>query len=214
MPHCAFRLAPPPTSPVRDLAPSRRRAGLGAGVVVVASLGAVACATAGIQRAYMALDGAGDRKRTEFFADTQAIYCDVDYSSGRTDLTIDARIRSTQLWSEAAQDFVPFDAVVASGEVVGQQGTGNTAGFQWTLVTPDGGAAEMQSVPYPVGDFTCELMLDGELAASVPFTVRFPACPVPPVVDGVACAGWVQAGSVCADVLGNPCTCMGGVWQC
>jgi hypothetical protein len=182
--------------------------------VAVATVCAGGCATAGVQRAYMALDSAGDRKRTSFFTDSEAIYCDVDYSSGRSDVTIDVRLRSTQLWSDAEEKLVPVATVFASGEVAGQAGTDNTAGFQWLLAAPDGGTAGTQSVPYPVGDFVCDVTLDGETVASVPFTVRFPPCPVPPVAPGVACAGWVQAGSVCADALGDPCTCAGGVWTC
>jgi hypothetical protein len=182
--------------------------------IATAAVCAASCATAGVQRAYTALDSAGDRKRTAFFTDTQAIYCDVDYSSGRSDVTIDVRIRSTQLWSDADEQLVPVAAVLADGEVAGQEGTDNTAGFQWLLATPDGGAAATQSVPYPVGDFICDVTLDGETVASVPFTVRFPSCPVPPVAPGVACAGWVQAGSICADALGDSCTCTGGVWTC
>ena len=175
---------------------------------------ACACDTAGVQRAYTALDGMGSRKRTDFFADTQAIFCDVDYSSGRADLTIDVRIHSTELWSDSQQAMVPFDAVLADGELAGQQGTGNTAGFQWVLGSADGGTAQAQTVPYPVGDFVCDVALDGETAASVPFTVRFPACPVPPVSAGVTCAGWVQEGSVCPDSVGDACTCAGGIWTC
>ncbi|HEY4014109.1 MAG TPA: hypothetical protein VGM06_12275 [Polyangiaceae bacterium] len=182
--------------------------------LAVAAACAGACATAGVDRAYTALDSAGDRRRTAFFTDTQAIYCDVEYSSGRADVTIDVRLRSTALWSDAAQQLVPVAAVFANGEIAGQVGTGNTGGFQWMLASPDGGSAGTQSIPYPVGDFVCDVMLDGETVTSAPFTVRFPACPVPPVAPGVACAGWVQAGSVCADALGDPCTCTNGVWTC
>jgi hypothetical protein len=182
--------------------------------VVAAVACGVACATAGIQRAYTALDSAGARKRTAFFTDTQAIFCDVEYSSGRSDVTIDVRIRSTQLWNDVGAELVPVAAVLADGELGGQQGTDNTAGFQWVLASPDGGAGETQSVPYPVGDFVCDVMLDGETVTTVPFTVRYPACPVPPVAPGVSCTGWVAPGSVCADALGDPCTCSGGVWTC
>jgi hypothetical protein len=182
--------------------------------IVAVGACAAACATAGVQRAYTALDSAGARKRAAFFTDTQAIFCDVEYSSGRADLTIDVRIRSTQQWSDVGAQLVPVAAVLADGELAGQQGTDDTAGFQWVLASPDGGAAETQSMPYPVGDYVCDVTLDGETTTSVPFTVRFPACPVPPVVPGIACAGWVQPGSVCADALGDPCTCTAGVWTC
>ncbi len=191
----------------------RLRATLAMGAAAAVPL-AIACQTAGLQRAYTALDGSGDRKRSEFFADTAAIWCDADYSSGRRGLTIDARIRSVRLWDPTLEDFVAVDANVADGEMVGQPGTGTTAGFQWVQLLPDGGPSDGTTTPYPVGDFVCEISLDGDLVASVPFTVRFPDCPVPPVAAGVTCAGWVRDGSTCPDAFGQTCTCAGGVWTC
>jgi hypothetical protein len=174
----------------------------------------IACQTAGIQRAYMALDGQGARKRTAFYTDTQQIWCDVDYSSGRKDLTIDATIRATSLYDPIANAVEPIDVVIAQGEAVGQTGTGNTVGFQWTQVDTTGSPASAGSVPYPVGDFVCELSLDGQVMATLPFTVSFPACPVPPVADKLPCLGWVAPNSACPDALGLPCVCRDGVWTC
>jgi hypothetical protein len=172
-----------------------------------------ACSTAGLQRAYMSLDASGARKRTTFYTDTTAIWCDAEYSSGRADLTVDMTIRATQLWSDSAKHLVPLASTVANGEVAGQQGTDNFASFQWVQLLPDG---EMPAtpLPYPVGDFVCDVTLDGQFVASVPFTVEFPACPVPPVVDGAPCAGWVQNGSSCPDAVGHMCTCTGASWTC
>jgi hypothetical protein len=197
-------------------------------IAVISICALCACATAGVQTAFMALDTQGDRQRTEFYTDTQAIFCDVQYSSGRTDLTIDTTIRSTQLWSNTLQALVPLSSVQAVGETAGQQGVGSIASFQWQLSPPsdDAGIDEdaegaggvgggvTQQPPYPVGDFVCDIMLDGQLAASVPFTIRFPTCPVAPAVGGVTCAGWVQEGSHCPDSVGTTCTCTSGSWQC
>jgi hypothetical protein len=174
----------------------------------------VACQSAGVGRAYMALDANGDRKRTQFFTDTQTVWCDVEYSSGRTDLTIDVRIRATELWDDAVQARVPVDAVLSTGEIAGMQGTGTIAGFQWVLLQPGGGPAPSGTVPFPVGNFVCDVTLDGQPVASLPFDVDFPACPVPPVVTGATCSGWVQEGSVGPDSVGDPCSCSGGVWSC
>jgi hypothetical protein len=162
----------------------------------------------------MALDSEGARKRTVFFTDTQSIWCDVDYSSGRKDVTFDAEIRAVRLWSDAAAAFVPVDVVQAFGETVGQQGTGNTAGFEWLLQDATGSAVAAGSEPYPVGDFRCDLRLDGDLVASLPFSIDFPMCPLVPVVAGVACAGWVREGSLCPDATGGACACSMGVWTC
>ena len=173
-----------------------------------------ACDTAGIDRAYTALDGMGARKRTEFFTDTQSIWCDVDYSSGRADVTLGMRVRATRLWDEATRKTVPVDAVLAVGEVVGQQGTDLTAGFEWQLLDSRGNVAPAGTIPYPVGDFVCDVTLDGSPVDSLRFSVAFPACPVPPVVGGAPCAGWVEEGSRCTDTLGQTCTCSAGAWAC
>jgi hypothetical protein len=171
------------------------------------------CDTAGLQRAYMALDGSGNRRRSAFYTDTETIWCDAEYSTGRADLTIDVRIRSTQLWNEATQQIEPIAATMANGEIAAEKGTDSIAAFQWVQLLPDGSMPQM-ALPYPVGDFVCDITLDGQLAASVPFTVDFPACPVPPVIDGVSCDGWVKAGSSCPDAVGHMCTCTGGSWTC
>jgi hypothetical protein len=172
-----------------------------------------ACDTAGVQRAYMSLDSSGARKRATFYTDTAAIWCDTEYSSGRADLTIETKIRSTQVWSESAQRLVPLASVMAKGEMPGEKGTDSIASFQWVLLLPDGQMPQT-TLPYPVGDFVCDVTLDGQPAASVSFTVEFPACPVPPVVEGAPCAGWVKTGSSCPDAVGHMCTCAGSSWTC
>jgi len=181
-----------------------------ASLAIFATAGVLfACQTAGVDRAYMALDENGARKRTQFFTDTQSIWCDVEYSSGRMDLTIDAVVRATQLWNDERMANVPVDVEVARGETVGKQGANNVESFEWL----PGGQSE-QTVPFPVGDFVCDLTLDGQSVASLPFTIDFPPCPVDIVTGGAPCAGWVREGSVCPGALGSPCTCTGGVWSC
>jgi hypothetical protein len=162
----------------------------------------------------MALDGDGARKRTVFFTDTQSIWCDVDYSSGRKDVTFDAEIRAVRLWSDADAALVPADVVMAYGETAGQPGTGSTAGFEWLVQDASGSPAAEGSAPYPVGDFRCDVMMDGDVVASLPFSVEYPSCPLVPVAPGVACAGWVREGSVCPDAKGLGCVCSAGVWTC
>jgi hypothetical protein len=173
-----------------------------------------ACDTAGVDRAYTALDGTGARKRTAFFTDTESIWCDVDYSSGRADLTIGMRVRATRLWDDTTHSMAPANAVLAVGEVAGQRGTDLTAGFEWQMLGPDGNPAPVGTIPYPVGDFVCDVTLDGSPVDSLAFSVSFPDCPAPPVVVGAECAGWVEEGSRCTDMLGHTCTCAAGAWAC
>ena len=177
-------------------------------------LASIACQSAGVQRAYMALDGTGARKRTAFYTDTDQIWCDVDYSSGRKDLTINATIRATALYNPVSGVVEPVDARLAVGEVVGQTGTGTTAGFQWQLLDAMGSPAASGTQPYPVGDFVCDISLDGQLMESLPYSVSFPDCPVPAIIDALPCLGWVAPNSVCPGVSGLPCVCRDGVWAC
>lgn len=183
-------------------------------LVLGSMLGSVHCKTAGVAHAFMALDGTGNRKRTTFFTDTTQIWCDVQYSSGRTDLTIDVRIRATSLWDDQVQALVPVDEVIANGEMAGQVGMELVSGFQWVQLDATGSPAAAGTVPYPVGNFVCDVSLDGQPEASLPFTVEFPSCPVPPIVTGAPCAGWVKDGSACPDAFGHPCVCGGDGWQC
>lgn len=177
-------------------------------------LGSLHCQTAGFAHAFMALDAQGNRKRTTFFTDTNQIWCDVQYSSGRTDLTIDVQLRATSLWNDQLQALVPVDEVVANGEMTGQVGMELVTSFQWVQLDATGSPAAAGTVPYPVGTFVCDVSLDGQPKASLPFTIEFPSCPVAPAATGAPCAGWVKDGSTCPDAFGNPCVCGEGRWQC
>jgi hypothetical protein len=177
-------------------------------------LGSLACKTAGVAHAFMALDSEGGRQRTTFFTDTNQIWCDVQYSSGRTDLTIDVQIRATSLWNDQLQTLVPVDEVIANGEVAGQVGMELVTGFQWTQVDATGSPAPAGMVPYPVGNFVCDVSLDGQPEASLPFAIEYPACPVAPAATGAPCAGWVKSGSACPDAFGNMCVCQEDGWLC
>jgi hypothetical protein len=80
-------------------------------------------------------------------------------------------------------------------------------------------------LPYPVGNFTCEVDVDGEVAGVSAFTIDYPPtttvngvteeCPVSPPVDGAICAGWVEQGSKCTGFNATQmCTCEGAAWVC
>jgi len=89
-------------------------------------------------------------------------------------------------------------------------------------------------VPYPAGEYTCDVELDGEFVGETPFTISYPTgdstvvppiaadCPVEAPFDGVPCYGWVQCGAKCAGfypVMNSStpqtCTCQPtGTWSC
>jgi hypothetical protein len=87
-------------------------------------------------------------------------------------------------------------------------------------------AASAPSVlPYPVGDFNCEVDVDGEIQGVTDFSILYPPkvmvngvneeCPVSPPFPGAICAGWVEQGSVCTGFDDTTlCTCDGAAWTC
>src|SRR4051812_33356547 len=75
-----------------------------------------ACRTAGLQRAYMALDDSGDRHRTTFDTQTKAIFCVGELASGRTDVTVSAQIRATALFDPASGQIVAANVTMAAEE--------------------------------------------------------------------------------------------------
>jgi hypothetical protein len=79
-------------------------------------------------------------------------------------------------------------------------------------------------IPYPIGNYTCEVDINGEEVGVTPFTIDYPppamgdsgtSCPIPPPVDGIVCAGWVPQGATCTGFNATQtCTCNGAGWQC
>jgi hypothetical protein len=77
-------------------------------------------------------------------------------------------------------------------------------------------------IPYPVGDFSCTVSIDGVAQGETLFTIDYPpmdggalGCPVPPPVSGVICADWVAQNAVCPGFYSyQTCTCKGSSWQC
>ncbi len=139
----------------------------------------------------------------------------------------------------------------ASGEVAagcesGYQSLGaNSCGMGLTCCEDENpsasGSASSTSaaseVPYPAGQYTCIVYMDGVDVGETPFSIEYPAgnespsegsagcgripasscyCPVPPPVDGIPCYGWVPQGAQCPGYVGGTtCTCMPtGNWSC
>jgi hypothetical protein len=103
-----------------------------------------------------------------------------------------------------------------------------------TLVTGETMTAAAPSViPYPAGEYTCTVSLDGNVAGVTTFYIEYPSfpnsscpaaqingvncfCPSPPPVDGIPCYNWVPKGAVCpSNTPTINCTCNDcGVWSC
>ena len=164
------------------------------------------CDTAGFSDAYMSLDPSGRREREHFYTDTESIYCFGKLASGVEDLTVSATVRAQRLYDPVSGE--PREADLFLGTEDMAPGAGEEIEISFLLEhEPD--------APYPAGEFVCELALDGELVESLPFQIRFPACPEAPVFTGSVCAGFVLPGARCPGALSGSCTCQSdGVWSC
>jgi hypothetical protein len=153
---------------------------------------------------YISLDSDGARHRTEFFTDTESIYCIADIVAAPKGTTVDAELR-------LIQGATPAPQLLALGEgVVNSSSTKVTEAFQ--LVKPP----DMTNGPWPVGHFECDILIDGAPAATAPFEVTRPMCPLYPAQQGVPCAGFYPIGSMCpAIVQAQMCVCdASGSWKC
>jgi hypothetical protein len=179
--------------------------------VAIALLGlcAMSCNTAAIKHSYMSLDQDGNRKRTVFYTDTDKIYCIGELAIGRKDISITAALHSTALAPPPRGTSVPLASTLAVKDV-SPSSTGSDVVVSFQLIK-----ADMKS-PWPAGDFTCDLSIDDELSASVPFQIAYPDCPVEPPLQGDNCAGFFLTGSVCVGAItAQSCQCSeAGSWQC
>jgi hypothetical protein len=89
------------------------------------------------------------------------------------------------------------------------------------------GMSMQQTLPYPAGQYSCDVYVNGEYAASAPFAIEYactpdedisgsgPCCPTDPPSAGVPCRFWVPKGTTCAGYeTGTKCTCNSYYWEC
>jgi hypothetical protein len=145
-----------------------------------------ACNDTGTQDVYMSPDTGGQRRRTEFVTDSEAINLIVKYSTGREDLTIRAEFFAVELEPDSIDQPLAVDG---SAESLGTSGIGTVQAF--TLKRKDGvelpkpndpnapdDVIDGQIVePWPVGDFRARVLFDDEEVAVVPFKISWSECP-------------------------------------
>jgi hypothetical protein len=207
----------------------------------IAGLGLVALAstscsvTSQVNSIFMALDGEGNRPRDTFYPDTTAIFCDIDWVGRDPDMTLNAFIhqhKGEQVIGTGS--LVSVERLYAVGEVdPGEQRS--IVSFSWTLQSDNGGPA-----PFPVGEYTCDIEVNGVSAGNSKFEITYPGCNrtdpsncsgglPPPGTDcplggaalpGSICLGIYRTGAQCPSTnnTANPtdCTCddASGLWQC
>ena len=192
-------------------------------VVVVAGALApvVACGSSTEARnVYMALDSAGDRPRDTFFTDTKQIFCNIEYVGQRRDTTVQARIH--QLSHEASWGGVVTAGSFILGGAEQAPGAGQQAlSFGFTLVpAPGSKGAQQGQQPWPIGDYRCEITVNGVAQGAAPFRIIYPTCPELPPQEQSACLGFVRPAQACpATNQAVNCTCdadgpLKGLWNC
>src|SRR5437868_1605463 len=93
-----------------------RCAVLVAGALLIVALAPACSQTANVTDVFTALDGAGNRKRNEFFTDTKEIHCIAKAGVGRPGVTVEAFIRQLQAYDFPTNKYVPVNKVLAYGE--------------------------------------------------------------------------------------------------
>jgi hypothetical protein len=176
---------------------------------VLLGLSLMSCNTAAVKHSYMSLDQDGRRKRTQFYTDTDKIYCIGELAIGRKDVSITAFLRTTALALPPSGMKVPLASTLAAKDV-SPSSTGSDILVSFELLK------SKTADPWLAGDFNCELSIDGELAASIPFQILYPTCPVQPPRHGDSCAGFFLPRSSCVGALSaQTCVCSDdGEWQC
>src|SRR5437660_1065944 len=77
----------------------------------------VACtSTARITDAYMALDAAGDRRRSAFFTDSKETHCVIEMGIGRKGVTVSGFIRQLQAYDFTSDKFFETDRGAGKAE--------------------------------------------------------------------------------------------------
>ena len=191
-------------------------------VVLAAALTPVAACGSSTEarNLYMALDASGNRPRDTFFTDTKQLFCNIDYVGQRRDTTVQARIH--QVSREAS-----WGGVVTAGSYIlggGEQvpGTGSqVVSFAFTLVPAPGSTGEPQGqLPWPIGDYRCEITVNGVSEGAAPFRIIYPTCPELPPTPRSSCIGFVRPAQACpATNQAVNCTCdadgpLKGLWNC
>ena len=174
----------------------------------LASLGTSCGSSNDVHDVYTALDANGDRKRTTFYTDSIAIFCDAEYSGTKHDVTIKAVIRATAINGQTKS------TIVAQNEEVPAPASKATLSFQLVKGGADQ-AANADLIPWPPGHFVCDISENGKLQGSAEFNILVPNCPDGPAIAGQPCRGFYPDGGKCAGAdTGTTCTCgSSGTWE-
>lgn len=193
-----------------------RFATLGLVFASAVSLMPACSSTANVSDVYISLDEDGARRRNQFTTDTANIFCMIEYSVGRKDVTIEVTIKRTNA------DGV---TIVAATDIHPDITKDTTKHIPLGVKVPrfsldeNGRLKEDDEAPYEVGRYRCDVKLDGQLKSFAEFDVSFPDCPTAQIIQGSRCAGFYEIPRECprAGNAGDQeptCSCTLKGWNC
>jgi hypothetical protein len=161
-----------------------------------------------IQEVYTALDAAGDRKRTTFYTDSINIFCDADFATSKRGVTVRGLIRATKLDGKSRNVFIAQEEIALNA---GKQ----TISFELKKLGAEADGVKPEDIPWPSGEFTCEIYENGQLEGTTNFKIVTPECPDGPAFVDQLCKGFYPEGALCPGAeKGSVCTCGGGgLWE-
>lgn len=194
---------------------------------VTVAFGALVCsalpactATANISDVWMSLDEDGARRRNVFFTDSAAITCIAEAGISRKDVTIEMLIRQLSGVAPGTDEFSPMNVVVAASEVRAEGSpTFVTLPLVPSSIDDEGHPKDDQAAPFKVGNYVCEVMLDGKIEGKAAFTIEYAPCPTKAIQSGTPCVGFYMRDLQCpaSGATGDPeptCTCQDEGWRC
>ena len=136
------------------------------------------------------------------------IFCDIDWVGRDPDTTVNAFIhqhKAEQVIGTGSLGSV--ERLWAVGESVGGEQK-SIISFAWTLTSDAGGVA-----PFPVGEYTCDVYVNGVSAGASKFDITYPGCqktdPSNCGGDGTDCplGGAAFPGAICIGIYRDQAKC-------
>ncbi|CAN5682842.1 hypothetical protein BH09MYX1_BH09MYX1_59240 [soil metagenome] len=164
----------------------------------------------------MALDGSNDRPRTQFYPDTNIFYCNAEVVGQKRDTTVQIFIRQIKAEQGWGGPLVDSNYLLVGGEFVPPPGA-SIVSLGIDHPKPPKDVQTDTVLPYPVGEFRCEVVVNGVLQDVEPFKIIYAPCPGLAAVPGAGCQEIYPPNSKCPAIDQKiTCTCgaTSGVWEC
>lgn len=163
-----------------------------------------------------ALDASNDRPRTTFFTDTETFYCNVEFIGQRRDTTLQIYIRQVRREQTWGGNLEACNVLLTGAESAPSTGSSVQS---LNIKRPEATDGSSDVLPFPVGVFQAEAVVNGVVQATTQFQITYPTpdCPALAVLPGTLCRGFNRPNAKCtAADQAVKCTCNAntGRWDC